>query len=424
MLMFMRKRGQLVTIFTNERVSIVYQDTAAAVAADPVVEHLDVTSLDLVEQYHEWVCRRENGLHRGTVDRTWVVVRESFPYGSFEEDSHVWRMGADTWFRDFCDKLSPGLFPQKVHTGLDIIKAIYSQNEEIWRPGHGVFTVIGEKAFFMAYGENGTFVRISRNPLIREANAQVFRPDWLQQTRMLYSNRTGYKLGKIHIVAEYPLQISGVDEQDLEVDTLPCPATNADGCQLPVPVSGLVLLLRPPNNLEGHQLGVLQQRKCHHDVVRGLKAGVAMMLAGALVLLAGACKGGAFEKTGGHLLTERWNASVAEWQDTNRIWNEKSTSVRNRRLAILLTGSIGANLPERVRLTRIQVQKSSPVETNLEMTLEGRLDSPASPGAFQTWVDALVESGILEDVRNLQFNPQGTSLEFRLNAISRGVDAI
>ena len=414
----MPKQSQLVSIFTGDTIHILYLE--GSLHENAVVQHEKVKApFPDPGEYQTSVCKLIERPSEKRTGRVWVILRESFPYGSFQEDGSTLSVSSDVWFRQFCEALSPGLFPQRIHSALDVLRVSFSQNTVHWRSGQGIFFEIDEKGYFFGYDEKDAFLRISRNPIETVPGGKGFRTDWLQQTKMLYQNRTGYELTKITYISAVPITPYGREDTGIAVEPYAiCDFGRLPGWDLPVTPFDLMSITGPSCSLPRFQLDFLDKRIFRHEVVRGFRGGTMVMLVGGVVFLAAACRGGALGTTEDSQLNERWQSSISDWNDARRMWKDKSSFVRSKRLPVLLAGSIGAQLPEQVQLTRLQVQKLPATGDALELSLEGHLESRESTASFQEWVNRLIESRVVDDVRNITFNPEGKLLEFRLQAIS------
>ncbi len=416
----MRKRGQLLTIWTGERVYLILFKSDQA--HHPSIVHLSLDEkASPVESYLDAGQRLLEGAKPGTVENIWIVLRESYPYGSFEDNGDSWNIIKDTQLGECCRSLPDTCLPRFIFSGVDVMKTMIAQHEDIWKPGQGAVLDFGEKLYFLGYGEDEPFARISRRPLEMGRDRPIGE-DWLQQTSMLYQNQTGYQLKLIFLFSQDPIQPYKSKIHGINVESLSPHVGDAVGLQ-DFPLSGLLSLLQRNSPLNRIRLDVLDQRKCWADLVHGFRLGVALLLFGGCLLLVAACRSGALGHSVDTTSQEQWQKNIAQWELANRMWKEKSTRVRNRRLAILLAGEIAGSLPEQVQLRRLQINKSAYPEASMDMILEGEIASATSSSNFQSWVDSLVDAGVLGDVRNLQYEPSGKNLEFQLHAFSRGKDS-
>lgn len=350
----------------------------------------------------------------------WAILQESFPYGTFKQETKGIDPILPKWVSDCWKDLEEELLPRTVFSGMSALKQFLMKVESFHSPGCSLFFNLGGRGYFMGYGEKEIFVRVSRDPVDRSGGFRVLNEDWLHQTRMLYRNRTGTELKKLRVMssgstdlvppANMPLVIDPVIPSDLDC--------NFAVCSVPGPIALIHTAVQQPDMNAELPIPILETRKNRIRMDSIYRWGAGLLLLGWITLLAGACKRTPPSDESIQLMQE-WKKAESEWYAGHKRWERESENLEKSRSELLLIGSLGRTCPEPIRIDRIQILRPSGKPQDLKISLEGIINGEQESQAFHEWLSGLMDEGILTHVENLRFENKESSLRFIVEGIIR-----
>ena len=258
------------------------------------------------------------------------------------------------------------------------------------------------------------FRRISRLANSAAHQLPVLDSEWMQQTRMLFNNRTGLELKKVYVpqldTMDGTLEIEGI-EVSHEYRPHGWPEEIGEW-------SGLKFLHACA--LGDHP----EEATLHHPIIErcrtvrhwksAFRTATVLLFAGWALFLQGACRHDAPEgimDTGQPQLSKE---AIEFWEASDKKWRQLSRRREATARPFELIGMVVASAPPGIDLDRIHLSRPDGDAKNLSLVMEGSCLSGEGPAEFRQWMGHLRETTPLGRVENLKFDRQSGTLRFHL----------
>lgn len=370
------------------------------------------------EKYESVACGLLKTMHSGNARIVWSVIQESFSYGSFGKDASHALLKIPDSLEACWNNLPARLLPQSVYAGLDALKRFLLQIDQSTKQGTGFYMVLDLRGYFIGFSEQDTIFRISRDATYCEGDRTGLSQEWLQQTAMLYRNRTGRELSVIRVLFDHSVKVIQPDHPQMQVQAV---APDSGHCNqdrdFPVLISCIGSVITGDCNLQPLQIRMLQDRQTRTQMKSAFQLGSMLLLSGWIALLVGACRNPSRD--------EYDSGMLHEWEDAKKVWQtgmgrmlRMSEQLKEKRIEITLVGLIGKSLPQEIHVNRIRIENGRDDSDGFLISLKGEVDSDGGSVLLQDWLDKLMRSGVIERVRDLRFERFDETLGFHLEGES------
>jgi len=409
----MRWHWQLITIWTNEHVYLIVSEESEQLARVKSCMSMKSGTCSSLA-YASLADGIMDGRNIRSVRKVWAVLSQSFPFGSFEEIPSRGYVGIPDWIEQCWSSLPMEYLPKATFCGMDVLKQYFARMWQSAVPGSAFYAALDGRGYFFGYGEQEPFIRVSKDAMTWLQQGRGFSDDWLQQTGMLYRNRTGFTLSRIHILEDSSQAlIQPADEQVRLESGFPGIEYLPRHSEVPILVQciGSAMMKREVLNEQVFQL--LQRRADHSRVAYAFQLGAGLLLLGWVCLLLGACKQESIRKDSGDLLQE-WENARKTWQTGNDRFIEKYRDMKEQGIEMSLIGLIGSSVPSTFRLERIRIQNVEDSGKDLLISITGEIDAVDGSGAIHDWLDDLIRKEVIHRVIDLKLNQTNSALKFHL----------
>ena len=165
-----------------------------------------------VTGYREQLAHLRASLGRKAFSVQWICFEEGL--ASMEGNGLPPGLsGFPDWMLACWRELEAKELPERLVSATACLEAELRKWPEFREPGTGVYFPAGSQSLFLAHAGECVFKRVSRRAEKVISDGHLPDPDWIQQTRMLYRNRTGAELQRILIPGrdEAPGDMAGVE---------------------------------------------------------------------------------------------------------------------------------------------------------------------------------------------------------------------
>jgi hypothetical protein len=353
----------------------------------------------------------------------WLILKEAFPHaGSILEGEGETLSGLPDWIERCWQHLAVKEIPKRIISGMKAMEKELSAWPDYTQSGTGFCLQVGQRILFLGQGNGMAFHRISRKGLAGRSGQPFVSREWLLQTRLLFTNRTGAPLRRIHIPEGRECLLSWEGSEPFEIiPGLKPPAwVSTRNCDKE---DGIIFLhlslfrgLQDPNCWTA--FAKLKKRRRAHDWDKHLRIGSCLLVGGWGFLLLGACRHTVIEAADG-IVDKEIRSFRTEIQGYEQRWRSQRQGETLRKQPYRLIGTVADSTPEGVELNRIRIEKSrSGKSGTYELSVEGDFHGNEPTNEFRKWVELLKRETPLEKVENLRFDRDKECIRFSLQGMT------
>ena len=356
--------------------------------------------------------RLTQGCRRNRLQVIWILLEECFPHEVHRpESSGAPLIKLPQWMESCWNLLPLNCVPDHVQSGTACLAAALSGEKWLRPVGTAAFFTLDERAFLVAPGNGQTYTRVSRSS---SAGYPVPGREWLQQSAMLMTSRTGQQLREVKILHHEPVPLEETTGAPLLTAVGGPPdwikASTADGA---LPDAGLHAVVARCPEWHPVSLPMLERRQRLLRLDRTLRWSTTVLLTGWLLLLLGACRQYQPQRCIAGPEATVWRDQALRWSQKHLLWKEALSQRQDREAVFHIVEAIADSAPEGLLLDNIRTRRLHG-RSGTEVHLEGSLEGGDASGVFREWFTRMDSGKLRPQIRNLHLDKGPRGLDFHL----------